>query len=588
MRVNSKIVFRFFKNHLSRFIALTLIILIGNVFISGFGTLTYTIEESLSEEFTKYNGADLILKSKSVKGFTAEMIEEIKLDYRIKGIKEVTCLDMGDTRIIISNMDDNEINRFEITDGKKITEKNQILSDRLFPETNKNVELYNNKFEVVGTIKNPLIYAKGNEYNYDKEEIKHYYYLDSNFFDLAKVLPVTDLYIKLNFDHQCSIFSKDYQDTITKIKEEFEKKDDIVALTYNENTSYNLVTSYSQKINVLCIALPIFFLIVSCLVVLSTMTRLVYEERSIMGCYLSLGYPVFKIIIKYVIFSFVCCMVGSVFGMLIGIYGIPPLLYTAFSTTYFLPVMSKKRKLLLGILGFVIMLLLIIFITIYVSLQELKEKPCNLFKRKAPKIGKKLLIEKISFFWNKLSFKYKSTIRNVFRYKKNLLMTLISIAGSTAIVLAGFGLRDIAISDSSGIPSSMVASFKNISVVIILFAGMLSMLVVYNLTNMNISERKMEIATLKVLGYQNKEVGLYMYREIFIMTMLGIIVGLPMGYGLLCFLIDYIGFGTHHDIQFVSYIITIIIIFIFVVIVDLLLYYKIKKLDMNESLKINE
>lgn len=588
MKTYLKSLFRSFKKNISRFISITMIVLIGSIFISGFGTLTHTIEASLSEEFIAYHGADILFKSKNPNGFSIEEIEEICSDADIKGIKKVTCIDIEDSRFIISNMSDNTYNTFELVEGKMINDKNQILSDRLLPEMNEMIRFYNMDFEVVGTIKNPLIYSKSKEWNNNAEEIKHYYYLDSNYFDMASILPITDLYISMNFDSEYSIFSNTYREKVDCLQDKLEEKYDAIAFTYNESVSYQLVINYSDKINVLCIIFPIFFLLVSCLVVLSTMTRLIEEERGQMGCYLSLGFSKKMVLSHYLLFSFSCCFIGSFMGLFIGVWGIPPLLYNVFNTIYFLPPISESRNMLLGIIGIIVTILLVLLVSSYVVLKELKDKPCELLKIKTPKAGKKIWIEKINVIWSKLKFKYKSTLRNVFRYKKNLMMTVISVSGSTALVLAGCGLYHIAISDSSNIPESMEMSFATISSIIILFAGILCMLVIYNLMNMNIGEREREISSLKVLGYQDIEVSMYIYREIFIMTLFGVILGLPFGYGLLCFLIEFIGFGSHKDITLSCYILTILLVFLFVIIVDIVMHKKIKKIDMNKALKTNE
>ena len=165
-------------------------------------------------------------------------------------------------------------------------------------------------------------------------------------------------------------------------------------------------------------------------------------------------------------------------------------------------------------------------------------------------------------------------------------MTVISVAGSTALVFAGFGLYDLSQHpEATGLPGGMAESFALISFVVILFAAALCVLVVYNLTNMNIGERKREIATLKVLGYRAGEVAGYIYREVFIMALLGIVFGIPLGYGLLYFVFAYMDFGTMSVVQWQSYLYSVLLVVVFVALVDLLLARKIRKIDMNSSLK---
>lgn len=167
-------------------------------------------------------------------------------------------------------------------------------------------------------------------------------------------------------------------------------------------------------------------------------------------------------------------------------------------------------------------------------------------------------------------------------------MTVVSVAGSTALVLAGFGLRDVSLNEDVGILAGFADTFALISMVIILFAAALCVLVIYNLTNMNISERKREIATLKVLGYRDSEVSGYIYREVLIMAVFGIIIGLPLGFGLLYFVFGYLDFGSVSMVKWYSYLISAILVLVFVGFVDLLLFRKIRKVDMNDSLKTLE
>ncbi|MFA6861605.1 MAG: ABC transporter permease, partial [Bacilli bacterium] len=161
------------------------------------------------------------------------------------------------------------------------------------------------------------------------------------------------------------------------------------------------------------------------------------------------------------------------------------------------------------------------------------------------------------------------------------------VLGSTALVMAGLGLFDA--SDSilciNGISVDLTSTLKPIALMIVGFAMALSVLVLFNLTDMNISERVREIATLEVLGYGNNEVYGYIFREVFISASFGVALGIPAGVGLLAFLFVYLKFGALSDINWYSYLLTVGLSFIFIVIVDLLLMKKIKSIDMNESLK---
>lgn len=207
----------------------------------------------------------------------------------------------------------------------------------------------------------------------------------------------------------------------------------------------------------------------------------------------------------------------------------------------------------------------------------MRNKPAVLLTPKAPKSGKKVLIERIPFIWKRLSFKYKSTMRNVLLFKSRFFMTVVSVIGSTVLVFAGMGLLDCAMLRENA--TSLVA----ISIALLVFSAALCALVIYNLTNINVSERNREIATLMVLGYHDNEVTGYIFREIYIMSFIGAILGIP--FGIVFGLID---FGSLADINWWTYVLTPFITMLFSFISTRLLRKKITKTDMNASLKTLE
>ena len=166
-------------------------------------------------------------------------------------------------------------------------------------------------------------------------------------------------------------------------------------------------------------------------------------------------------------------------------------------------------------------------------------------------------------------------------------MIILSVLGSSALVMAGLGLYNISSKpiEINGISFDMGDSIKYVSVAVIVFALILTILVLYNITNMNISERNREIATLKVLGYNDYEVCGYIFREIIQMAIIGIILGIPSGVLLLYFIMKFLDFGSLSDIKLISYFMTAILVIIFIILVDILLINKIKKINMNDSLK---
>lgn len=211
------------------------------------------------------------------------------------------------------------------------------------------------------------------------------------------------------------------------------------------------------------------------------------------------------------------------------------------------------------------------------------ETPAELLRPKPPRAGKKVFLERIPIIWNRFSFKYKSTMRNVLRYLPRFIMTVVSVAVSTALVLAGFALLDICIFGGLNAPSVMGIAF-----VVIVFAGLLTAVVIYTLTNINISERNRELATLKVLGYHDKEVSGYIYREVYIDTAVGILFGYPLSTLIMMLLFYIMGMGTIGGVTWFWWLAAPFIVFLFTYIVTLMLKPKIRKIDMNESLKAIE
>ncbi len=570
-----------FKSNISRFLVISSVILLGVAFTSGLGTLSSTLTDSINDYYKNSNGIDLIIKSKNEIGFTIDEINKIKNNKEVKEIDKITSIDQDNTRIEISNLD------YKIIKGKEIKNSNEILVDRTTKvKLNTKVKVFNQEYKVVGIVDNSRYYSKEKELSIYEEKLDHIYYLDSNYFELSYKYITTDLLIKL--DHNFNIFSNDYEDYIKDIKKEL-KNNSYEILTLNENISYGLTKSYGEKIEMITLIFPLFFIAVAALVVYSTITRLLDEERTIIGCYRSLGISKLKIILKYLVFIFLTSLIGSILGFLIGIELLPRVIFPAFEALFYMDKLTNVRVVSPGILTGIIMTISISIISVITIRNLTKEKPCNLLKHKSPPSGKKILLERITFIWKHLSFKYKSSIRNIFRYKSNLFMTIISVTGSTALTFAGFGLYSNVIDPNiKEIPVTMADSFAIIVAIIILFAALLSILVIYNLTNMNIQERVREIASLRVLGYTKDETKNYIYREINITTSLGALLGLPAGYYFLKFVFDFLEFGNMSSVNWKCYLYTILLVIIFVFIAELVLVNKIHKIDMNTSLKSNE
>lgn len=356
----------------------------------------------------------------------------------------------------------------------------------------------------------------------------------------------------------------------------------IETLTMEENYSFRSFHEYSGKIMGIGIVLMVVFLFVTVLVVLSTVTRLLDEERSQIACLMTQGYSHARIIAKYLLFAFIGTAIGGVGAYFAGL-GVARMIYVNFEWEYVLPAYSSNIAIGFFIGTFALILLSTLIATAVAGHKLTRQQPADLLRPKVPKRGKKVFLERIPFIWNRLSFKHKSTMRNVLRFFGRFLMTVVSVACSTALVLAGFAILDCSLFQDIG-GTAMIG----ISIIVLAFAALLNFVVTYTLTNINISERERELATLMVLGYQDNEVAGYIYREIYITSGIGILFGLPLG-ALVCqFIFVVMSFGSVPGISWFVWLLAPVLSIIFTVLVTLMLRHKIVRIDMNESLKAIE
>lgn len=546
----------------------------------------------------------------------------------------------------------------------------------------------------------------------------------------------------------------------------------------DDNAGYAEYESNSERIGKIATIFPVFFLLVAALVCLTTMSRMVEEQRTQIGTLKALGYSNATIMRHYMTYAVTAAAVGSVLGAFAGVLIFPTVIIYAYSMLYNITKIHYLYNIwnvLISVGSMVAAIALTVFFT---SKKVLKETPASLMRPKAPKSGKRVLIEHIGFIWNRLGFFGKVSGRNLFRYKRRMFMTVIGIAGCTALSLTGFGLKDsisdivglqynslynyngylayypeitddelesiysdmneycpdtlttralikqytltvngrsvqayvtcvedaeafgqmidlhervsgeklslsdgiiatektgrllgtgkgetarIRINDSeerdfiiSGLTEHYVGNYlymtsaqyeeifgkqpeyniiyfingitesadgnafsekmlKNdavlsvmmnssssstfsdmikimdlVVIVLIVSAGALAFVVLYNLTNVNITERIREIATLKVLGFYDREVSSYVFRENIILSVMGSAVGLGLGTALCMFVIntaeiDEVMFGR--SIHLLSYVWSFLVTIVFSLIVNLIMTRELKKISMVESLK---
>ncbi len=537
------------------------------------------------------------------------------------------------------------------------------------------------------------------------------------------------------------------------IDTEFESKTlEWYILNRKSNTTYVSFKDNSNKVNDVAVVFPFFFFFIAGLIALTSITRMVSEDRGSIGTLKSLGYSNPRILSKYLFYAGFACTLGSVIGILTGVYILPVVIYSCYNSLFVMPAAHYLWSAPIILLSAISMSLTILLVMLLLCIKTLKEKPNSLMVPKAPKAGKRILLERVGFLWKLLKFRYKSAIRNIFRFKRNLIMMMVGIGGCTGLMLVAFGLRDsmnsfskkqydeifkydfiieaekpewTMLSDSHVLPmkreagrmkkddayevtilyatdeitdymdvgtkelpregvliskqlstklglrqgkqfeietdkdvceytvsnvfdnfignyiivyqqienpstylvqlgkedlqnydqivkemyrqdqitkvedlhqirknyDSMSENIEIIIYVIILCSGALAVIVIYNLTNINIEERIREIATLKVIGYQKKEVLGYIYREITMMSIAGILVGFILGPILNYFVMDRISSPGQYFSAMLSwqhFIYAFLITILFVFIVFLLFIPKVKKIKMVESLKCVE
>lgn len=546
-----------------------------------------------------------------------------------------------------------------------------------------------------------------------------------------------------------------------------------IVLDRNSHYSYRDYGACADRMDGIAKVFPVFFFLVAALVCMTTMTRMVDEQRNEMGTLKALGYSKLQIASKYIIYALIASILGSILGCSLGMYLFPTVIFNAWNTLYNIDQIKFLFQPGLILLASGSVTGITLLATLYSIYSELIEMPSQLMRPKAAKAGKKILLERITFIWKRLSFLQKVTARNIFRYKKRFFMTIIGIAGCSALLVAGFGINDsisdivnqqynviyhydatvsaktseitsqikslkgvkdvyeedhlavttkienkdisttvhiisndkkfkdfctlfngnkefdlddssvlisqkmatklnkkagdtIKIKDANnkvikakikgvftnyvghhiyaseslykswntsaktthiylikskkttkkfernlgnkimnidGVQSvtfysslqknfkDMIKSISYIVVVLVISAACLAFVVLYNLSNVNISERKREIATIKVLGFTRKEVDAYINRETILLTILGSLIGLGIGIGLHHLIMNL---AEMEDIMFdrtinsISYVISFVMTIGFNAIINLCMHKKLNNIQMVESLKAVE
>ena len=619
MKTYFKTVRRMFKKHLIRLFSLIGIVLISIGFISGIGSPTDMIKDSINKYYKSQNVSDFIVKSKTG-SFTDEQISAVKSRYGDDNVEagmsfDIQKDDKRSLRLCFLDFQNTDTNVWELVEGEKITGddencvyaeakdniiKGYSVGEKVEIDLTSTLKLpfeYKITVTVKGIVRSPLTFGKDGEPSYNNSEdievpdnvadinkldlLENILYCP---FEVCSFMPKGDLYIKVADRDLFDCYSSSYEKYVEEQKNELTEilGDDIRVLTLYDNYSFKSIISSADKVRGIGNILMIIFIAVTLLVVLSSMMRLMDEERSQIACLKTLGFGSVSIVMRYIIFALVALAAGGGVGFFVG-YGVSWLICRVFEYGHVMPPISVVVNPSYYFLSFGVIVATTLVVVFVLGMRLANNAPAELLRPKVPKKGGRILLEKITFIWKRLSFKYKSSLRNVMRYKTRFFMMLVSVAVSAGLIFAGLALLDMCLFGDFGSPSIV-----GIAVVVVVFAGLLTAVVINTLTTINISEREREIATLMVLGYRDSEICGYIYREIYISTFLGILLGYPVGVGLATLVFNTIGFGAVSNVSWFMWLLVPVVVFMFTMLVTLMLRPKIVKTKMNESLKAVE
>ena len=244
-----------------------------------------------------------------------------------------------------------------------------------------------------------------------------------------------------------SAYSDEYEALVNEVTDRIEDYASTQSGTWyiqdrSGNPGYSDYSENTDRIAAVGDVFPLIFFIVAALVCLTTMTRMVEEQRIEMGTMKALGYGGWQIAMKYAVYAMSACISGGVVGAIIGFKLFPYVIMKGYSIMYYLGKLETPYRADIAFMAIAAMAACTAAATFSACYASLKEVPATLMRPKAPKAGRRVLLERIPFIWKKLSFTSKVTVRNLFRYKKRFFMSVIGIAGSGALLVTAFGLND--------------------------------------------------------------------------------------------------------------------------------------------------
>ena len=477
-----KHIFMKIKDNYKRFLSLICMAFLGVGFYVGIQSSSPDMLKTLDNFYDENNVYDISIISNV--GLTEDdllklsKIKNVELAINIQ--EKDSYLEIEENNYVVKLIEYNsQMNNVHIKEGRLPKNNNEVSVDYALLENNNlklgdNITIDGKKYSIVGNVISPLYFsAERPNSNLGSGKVDYYIYVYNGSLDLEAY---SNIYITVKGAKKHLTNSDSYKKLINNVKKDIDLiKDKQQDIRYDElysdiietsemygisideskfikpkwyiydrldNTSYKELINASDNLKKIGNIFPIIFFAISVLVSLISMMRMIEEDRVENGTLKSLGYNSFHITLKYVIYSLLATTIGSSVGAIFGSYMIPNVIWNIYKKIFFIPKFIYLLKSDYNALGLWICILCICGTSIIVCVKNLREVPANLMRPKAPKSGKKILLERINFIWKKLKFSDKITIRNIFRYKSRVITTILGIAGCTALILAGFGLKD--------------------------------------------------------------------------------------------------------------------------------------------------
>lgn len=440
-----------------------LIVAIGIAFYVGIKATSPYMKQTANDYLNIQHFMDLELLSPD--GFTDEDVEKLRDVAEIESLFPTYSTDHylinNDNRYSIRtysyHVNEEMVNQPELLSGRFPTIKNEIIVDQKFIDTtsyqigdeiilsNEQHMLNETNFTIVGVVRSPLYLSIERGYSIQNgSTINSFILIPKENYQL----PVyTHLYLTIDNPKQSSRFTDAYENRVKSVQEQVNQ----ISSNHNKqwvihdlyyNTGFQGFQQDADRIAAIGNVFPVVFFLIASLVSLTSMTRMIDQDRTVVGTFSSLGFKRGTLIRKYLTFALSASLIGSIIGTFIGFNLFPRVIFNAYGILYSLPDIQTPYLLPQAIQAIIIMVLIVTIPAYVVCARFFKITPAILMRPKAPTPGKRILLERIGFIWKRFTFIQKVTARNLFRYKKRLMMTVIGVAGCTALLITGFGLRD--------------------------------------------------------------------------------------------------------------------------------------------------